>query len=64
MRYMPWMSRWPRKSSRHTSTANAEDESVNALLAQAAYIMQNPDEFLVEAEVEAQAEVVDEAVLV
>jgi len=48
-----------------TSTANAEDESVNALLAQAEYIMQNPDEFLVEAEVEAGAEVsVDEAVLV
>lgn len=51
---------------RQTSTANeAEDESVNALLAQAEYIMQNPDEFLVEAEVEATAEIVeDEAVLV
>lgn len=48
-----------------TSNANAEDESVNALLAQAEYIMQNPDEFLVEAEVEATAEVNDhEAALV
>lgn len=51
--------------TRHTSTANVEDESADALLAQAAYIMQNPDEFLVEAEEAAPAaEVVDEAVLV
>lgn len=63
---MPEMSRWLRYQSRHTSNANeAEDESVNALLAQAEYIMQNPDEFLVEAEVEATAEVNDhEAALV
>lgn len=43
----------------HTSNANAEDESVNALLAQAEYIMQNPDEFLVEAEIETATEVTD-----
>lgn len=57
-----WLA--PQKSTK-TSTANeAEDESVNALLAQADYIVQNPDEFLVEAEVEATADIeVDEVVL-
>ena len=61
---MPGMMVGPVKPP-STSTANTEDESVNTLLAQASYIMQNPDEFLVETGVEAAAEVaIDEAVLV
>jgi len=52
---MPWMSRWPRKISRHRSNANAEID-IEALLAQAEAIKDNPDAFLpVEVELEAAA---------
>lgn len=47
---MPWMSRWPRKIPRQTSTANTEDAGIDSLLAQAEYIMNNPDEFVGENE--------------
>ena len=51
------------KIPRQTSTANTEDADVDQLLAQAAYIMGNPDEFLTEESVAVEAEI-DEAVLV
>jgi hypothetical protein len=37
------MSRWPRKTSRQKSNA---ESNIDALLAQAAEIMNRPDEFL------------------
>lgn len=43
---MPWMSRWPRKNSRQTSTDNTEDATTAAMLAEATYIANNPEEFL------------------
>lgn len=45
---MPWMSRWPRKTSRQNSNADEanETEGLDALLAEAANCMNNADEVL------------------
>jgi hypothetical protein len=48
---MPWMSRWPRKTSRQNSNADEanDTEGLDALLAEAANIMNNADAVLAEA---------------
>ena len=53
---MRWMSRWPAKIPRHNSNADDNIIDIEALLAQAEAIKDNPDEFLpVEVELEAAA---------
>jgi len=49
---MPWMSRWPRKTPRQTSTADEATDTLNieSLLAEATEIIRNPDAILVQFE--------------